>query len=95
VDRGVHRADLATDVDAVAVRQAGVEHRHVGPKRGDAANGLERGSRLPDDLDVAIVLEEIAQAGADHLVVVEQEHPDHAVMSTPPGASRHRDFGPD
>ena len=73
---GILRSDLTTDVDAGAVGQPAVEDRDVGPKRRDSADRLLRQTRLPDDLDVAVLLEELLEPAADDLVVVEQEHAD-------------------
>ena len=50
---GVDGADVPAHVDAVAVGQPGVEDRHVGPQRRDAAGRLLRRARLADHLDVA------------------------------------------
>ena len=74
--RGWRRADLAAGLDAVAVLQAHVEHGDVGVEGVDPADGLGLGARLADDLDVALGLEQVAQAPPDDLVVVEQEHGD-------------------
>ena len=68
--------DLPADLDAVAVGQADVEDGDVGARRGDPAVGLLGGAGLADDLDVVLGLEELAEAPADDLVVVEQEHAD-------------------
>ena len=74
---GVDGADVPADVDAVAVGQPGVEDRHVGPERGDAAGRLLRRTGLADHLDVAAALQQVGEATTDDLVVVEQEYPDH------------------
>ena len=70
------RADLAAHLDAVAVGQPHVEHGDVGRGGRDAPVGLLGGAGLADDLDVVLGLEQLAEAAADDLVVVEEEHPD-------------------
>ncbi len=80
LDRRVHRPHLTADVDAVSVRQPGVENRHVGAHGGHPAGSLQRRTGLPDDLDVVLVLEELAQPTPHDLVVVEQEDPDGPVI---------------
>ena len=73
VDR---RADVAADRDAVAVGQAHVEDGDVGAQGGDAGQRLGGGAGLADDLDVVLGLQQLGDAAADDLVVVEQEHGD-------------------
>jgi signal transduction histidine kinase len=78
----VTRADLAADLDAVAVGQADVEHGDVGLGRGDAAERLFGGAGIADHLEVALGLEQLTDAATHDLVVVEQEDPDrHAHQS--------------
>src|SRR3954470_8638838 len=77
LDRRVLRTDVPADVDAVAVRQPGVEDGDVGAQRRDDPGGLPRRPGLPDDPDVVGGLEQGGQAAPDHLVVVEQEDADH------------------
>ena len=48
-----------------------------GRSAGMRPRGLLRRPGLADHLDVAVRLEQLGQAPADHLVVVEQEDPDH------------------
>src|SRR5207248_512098 len=64
-----------------------VEHRDVGPQRRDAVFGVDGRAGLADDLDVALAFEHVAQAVADHLVVVEQVDPDHLSFVPQPGRS--------
>ena len=83
-ERGQHEAghlgqlgpDLPADGNAVPVRQPDVKHCHVRPQRGDPGERRRRRARLADDLDVALGLKHVADAPADDLVVVEQEHLD-------------------
>ncbi len=75
-DLGVLRADLAADLDAVAVGQADVEDGDVRARGRDAPVRLLGGAGLADDLEVVLGLEQVAQAAADDLVVVEEEHAD-------------------
>nr|BFE73553.1 hypothetical protein GCM10020092_068540 [Actinoplanes digitatis] len=83
LDGRVDGPDVAADVDAVAVGQPGVEHGNVGTQRGDAAGRLLSRAGFADHLDVAVGLEQIEQAAADHLVVVEEKDPDHASFLLP------------
>jgi hypothetical protein len=76
LDVRVDRADLPAHVDAAAVGEPAVEHRDVGPERGDPRHRLDRGAGLAHDGDVTLALEQVPQAPAHHLVVVEQEDAD-------------------
>ena len=87
MDLGIPRADLATDIDAGAVRKPAIEDRHVGTKRGNPSSGLLGQSGLTDHLDVGLGLQQLPDAAAHDLVVVQQEHPDRV-----PGGGRCR-FG--
>src|SRR5680860_1372455 len=51
-DRRVLGSHLATYVDPRAVRQPGVEDRHVWAQRGDAPGCLDSGAGLTDHLEV-------------------------------------------
>jgi hypothetical protein len=55
--------------------------------------GLHGRTRLTDDLDVAVVLEQLTEAGSDHLVVVQQKYPNHAHLLTGANLSLHRAVG--
>ncbi|GIH07865.1 hypothetical protein Rhe02_59320 [Rhizocola hellebori] len=77
MDRGIDRADLPAHVYSAAIGQPGIEHRYLRAKRRDPGDGLLRRPGLAHDLDVAFALKELAQAAADHLVVVKQENTDH------------------
>jgi hypothetical protein len=71
-DGRVDGPHVAAHVDAAAVREPAVEHGDVGTQRGNAAGGLLGQPRLADDLDATVVLQQLTQAAADDLVVVEQ-----------------------
>jgi len=68
------RAQFAADLDAVAIWKPDVEHRHIGTERDTSGRRLGSGSRLTDDLDVAVGFEHAPQAASDDLVIVYQEH---------------------
>ena len=84
---GVHREDddadlrvlgahLAAGVEAVAVGQAHVEDHDVGVEQREQTTGVAQRAGLTDDLEVAVSFEGPAQALADELVVVDEEHRD-------------------
>ena len=58
----------------------------VGWKRAALLDGLEPVARLGDDLDVRLVGEQHAEAGADHRLVVGDEHAD--AHRSPPSTGR-------
>ena len=93
-DLGVLRADLAAHLDPVAVGQADVEDGDVRARRGDPPVGLLGGARLADDLEVVLGLEQLAQAAAHDLVVVEEEHPHRHRPSLASARRRRRPTGP-
>ena len=70
------RADVPAHPDAVAVGQPHVEDGDVRAQRGDAGQRLRGGAGFADDLDVVLGLQQLRDAAADDLVVVEQEHRD-------------------
>ena len=75
--RREHRSEIAADLDPAAVGQADIEHGDVGRR---CRRPLDRfGSRagLADDLEIVGSLQQVAHASPDHLVVVDEEHPDH------------------
>ena len=74
VDLGMSRSDLAAHLDAVTVGQADVEHGDIGPGRRNARQRLVRRPGFAHDLQVAFSLEELLDAAADDLVVVQQEY---------------------
>ena len=86
------RSDLAADLYAVAVWKVDVEDGDVWVRRRYPSVRLLGGARFPDDLDVRLGLEELADAATHHLVVVEEEHSErHLPILTRPGSgARHR-----
>ena len=81
--------DLPAHLDPVAVGQPHVQHRHVRVHRRDPAQGLVGRPRLAHDHHVvAGGLQQLADTSPDHLVVVEQEHPDRHPDLAPPGRWR-------
>ena len=74
----VDGADVAAHVDARAVGQPAVEDRDIRAQRRDAAGGLLGRAGLAHDDDVSLALEELPDAAAHELVVVEQEDPDRS-----------------
>src|SRR4051794_10295083 len=69
------RADLPADLDAAPVGEAHVEHGDVGVRHRDPAVRLVRRAGLADDLEVVFLVDQLAQAPAHDLVIVQQEHP--------------------
>src|SRR5690606_4192643 len=66
----------ADDVDPGAVRQLEVDEEDVGPHEGGAAEGLGDGPRLGDDGQPLGAVDDLGDAPTDHLVVVDDHHPD-------------------
>ncbi len=52
-----------------------------GRRGGHARQGLLDGGRLAGHRDVRLVVQQVAHPAPDHLVVVEEEHPDRVVGS--------------
>ena len=85
VERGQHQAlqlghlrtEIAADLDAGAVGQTYVEDGDVGRAGGHTLERLCRRSGFTDDLEIVGTLQQFAHATTDHLVVIEQKHPDH------------------
>ena len=83
-ERGEHQAgqlrhprtQFPAHRDPVAVRQPHVEHRDLRLERRHPGQRLRRGGRLADHLELALDLQQVLDPAPDHLVVVEQEHPD-------------------
>ena len=73
------RADLPAHLDAVTVREAHVEQCDVGTGRRDPVDRLLGGVGFADHLDVVFGFEELPDATAHDLVIVEEEHADRAV----------------
>ncbi len=67
-------ADLAARRDPIAVLEADVEHGDVGVQRRDASYRFVFGAGFADDDEIILGLQQVADATADDLVVVEQEH---------------------
>jgi hypothetical protein len=76
-DGGQGGPDLPADLDAAAVGQPGVQHGDIRLHGGDAAQRLAGPASLTHHLDIAVLLQQIPQPAPDHLVIVEQEHPQH------------------
>ena len=75
---------------AVPVGQPHVEEDDVRPDRGHPGQGLGARSRLAGDRDTRVVLEDLGDAPADDLVVVDQEGAHHRGNKVhPPASSRH------
>ena len=73
---GVEAAHVAADLDAAAVGQLHVEHCDLRSGCPNPGNGVGASAGLADDFDRAVGLEQLANALAHELVVVEQEHGD-------------------
>ena len=71
----VQFAELAERLDAVHAGHLDVHQDDVGPQLLGAGDALGAVRRLADDLDVVLDLQEGAQSAADHLVVVDEQHP--------------------
>ncbi len=69
-------AQVAADADAVAVGEADVQDGDVGFEGGDAGQGGGGGAGFADDGEVGFGFEEVADAPADDLMIIKQEHPD-------------------
>ena len=70
------RPDLPAHRHPVAVRQAHVQNRHVRLEGGDPGQGRFRRARLTDHGDVGLGFQQVMDAPADDLMIVEQEHGD-------------------
>jgi hypothetical protein len=69
------------DLDAVLARHADVDEADVGPELAGEADRLGPVGSLGDHFDVGLVLEDQAQAAADHRLVVGEQNPDaHAFL---------------
>ena len=67
--------------DAVGPRHADVHAHDVGPGRAHHAHRLPAAGGLSHHRDVVVLLQQDAEAGADHRLVVHEYHPDHASSS--------------
>ena len=72
-----HRPQVAAHLDPGAVGKSDVEHGHVGRCGDRSSDGVGGGGGLGDHLDIFGVLEQLADPSSDHLVIVQEEHPDH------------------
>jgi hypothetical protein len=68
---------VPAQIDAAAIGQAHVQHRDVGPGRRDAGLGLGDRTRLADDGQFGVAAEQVDEAAANDLMVVDQEDGDH------------------
>jgi hypothetical protein len=69
------RSHVSAHLDAVAVGQADVEHRDVRPGGRDPGDRFLGRAGFADDLEIPGGLEELLQAAADDLVVVQEKNP--------------------
>ena len=90
---GHHRPCVAADLDATASLEAYVEKGDVGLRQGDALQGLDRRSRLADDLYVLVRLQEQPDPLADQLMVIEEKHADRHSAIVPAPAPLPLTFG--
>ena len=77
LDLRVGRSDLAAHLDPVAVGQLDVEHGDVGAGGRDASEASSAVPASPTTSMSPLGLEQVPQAAAHDLVVVEEEHTDH------------------
>ena len=68
-------ADVPRRLDAGHPRHVQVHHDDVRRRLADEAQRLRAGRRLADDVD-ALLLEQVAQPGAEEVVVVDEQHAD-------------------
>ena len=82
---------LTSDVYPAPIRQPNVDEDDVGVQIADHGQGGVAVVGLTDDDDVTRCLEHLACPGAQHLVIVDDEHPDDAVVAgqAQPPAGRH------
>src|SRR5690606_18796778 len=91
VQRAV-RADAAGGLQAVGARHADVHEHHVGARRAGQLHRLHAVRRLGDDDQVVGQVEQGAEPGPHHRLVVRQQDPDHGAppvsgpAATPPWA---------
>jgi signal transduction histidine kinase len=82
--RGEHQArhlghpgpDLPAHRHPVAIRQPHVEHGHVRPEHRDTRQRRRRGASLTHDPDAGLAFQQVTDAPAHHLVIIEEEHRD-------------------
>ena len=73
-------ADVAANLDTAAVGDPYIEDGDIGTGARDAVERLGGRAGLAHDFQVVFGLEQLADAAADHLVVVEQEDLDDALL---------------
>ncbi len=83
----VRRNDAPGRLEPVELRHPDVHQDHVRIEAVGLLHGLEPVARLGDDVDVLLAGEQHAKAGANHRLVVGDEHTDRH-RSSPPRGSR-------
>jgi hypothetical protein len=73
----IHRPHIPTHINTIAIRQPGIQHRHIRPQRRNPTRRLHRRPRLTHHLDITRRKQQISQATTDNLMVIEQENTDH------------------
>ena len=72
-------------LEPVELGHADVHQHDRGPEAGGLLDRFQSVARLGDDLDVLLAGEQHAEAGADHRLVVDDEHADRHQSSPPSG----------
>ena len=80
----MRRADVAAETHAVAVRQSNVQHGDVRKRRIDASERFVKRPGFADDTEVGLHVDELRDAAPHDLVIVHEEHPDHASPDSDP-----------
>ena len=97
-ERGEHQAghlgrprpDLPADRHPVTIRQPDIEHRDGGAQRRNLGQRSGCSAGLADHLDVRLGLQENADAPADDLLVLQDEHADRLSRRIAGGLVAHR-----
>ena len=76
----VHRPHVPADLDAGAVRQAGVQHADIRVQGGNPPGRLHRGTGTADHHE-ALALEEFLQPAPDEFVVIKDKDADHRLRA--------------
>src|SRR5262249_44562641 len=79
-------ADGLEHVQAACSGHDHVEQHHIGPQRPEPGDRARPVRALARHLDVLLLVQDEPQALADHVVVVDDEHPDHGRPSCPAGS---------
>ena len=79
-DHGDGRIDELEDLEAVQLRHLDVQEDDRGLLLRGRLHRLESGGALPDDTDLGIAREHLAQDVARRLLVVHDEHVDHSML---------------